>query len=472
LNVSKWKGLESDPRKIGESTLVRPNVLPENRMNFQEGKTDKNGSRFLLPRIEAIHAGTTRNNTRYLADKLKGDPIAKSGVFSWLYPYPKPVIYNHDIGTEASGRVHNAAFSKETKAGREGIIVIPKITEEKAIQSILDGRLMTVSIGATTDSAICTVCGTDIIAEGWCGHQKGEIYDGVTAEWIIGQVWFDELSWVNVPADQSAMVVDAGEPQVAEAFASNGESFIDLSKRSTEWLVTQESLEANGLLGATDKKGDVGVQTVEELQAQVEQLTQQVTDLTAKKQTLTDELATANQTIAEKDTDLQAKDQTIVEKDQALAAKDTELVEANSAKEQAETKTVELQGTVDGLEVERQGLRDQNAELSSNIHKSTAERVVDLKIVLGKVANREEALAQHVTRTSESLNDSLVDLLVETVTVTPQRTPAPQVDNPANGALNDGLELNAPVDGKKKDVITTEDALKGLFKGPGVARSK
>jgi uncharacterized coiled-coil protein SlyX len=407
-----------------------------------------------------------------LAEKLKGDPIAKSGVYSWLYPYAKPVIYNHDTNTEASGRIHSAQFSQLTKAGREGIIVTAKITEEKAIQSILDGRLMTVSIGATTDSAICSYCGTDIIEEGWCGHQKGEVIDGVAVEWIIGSVYFDELSWVNVPADQDAMVVNVGGVQTAEAYAEMGEGYIDLSKLSTEWLVTQESAKTTGLLPTTEQEGDPStLPTLEELQAQVAELTQTVETLTGEKTGLEEQLATANATIAEKDATIEGLNTQVTEKEATIAEKDSALAEATAGKEQAEAKVAELQTTVESFEAERQGLLDQNTDLSSQMHKATAERVVDLKVVLGKVSNREEALEQHITRSSDSLKDSLADLITEAATgVKPQRPAVEPVVNPASAVIQDGKEANTSADATK--AITVEDALTGLLRGPGLARRK
>lgn len=204
MNVLKYGKLEINPSKMSETMNVQMKKSTQTKIvteSFEDGE-------FLLPRIEAIHAGRTRNYNHYLAEKLRGDASIKSGVYSWMQPYAKPVIYNHDTNTEATGRIYSAAYAEYTQAGRPGIIVIPKITESKAVQALKDGRLLTVSIGATTDAAICSICGTDIINEGYCGHMKGEEYDGRTAEWIAGNIWFDELSWVNVPADADAMVVD------------------------------------------------------------------------------------------------------------------------------------------------------------------------------------------------------------------------------------------------------------------------
>lgn len=205
MTLLKFGKLEQNPAKLNETLTVKVAGNKKPSTKLTEGLEP---SEYLMPRIEAIHAGRTRNYNHYLADKLKGDASIGSGVYSWLAPYPKPVIYNHDTDTDATGRIMSAAYADYTQAGRPGIIVIPKITETKAVQALKDGRLMTVSIGATSDAAICSICGTDIVNEGYCGHMKGEEYNGQVAEWIAGNIWFDELSWVNVPADSDAMVVD------------------------------------------------------------------------------------------------------------------------------------------------------------------------------------------------------------------------------------------------------------------------
>lgn len=203
MSVVKYKGMEVDPTRLNESiTIQLPSATRGSlKESFGQGET-------VSPRIEAIHAGSTKNHMYYPSEKLKGDKELGSGVYSWTSPYAKPVIYNHDTETEVTGRVERAAYADYTQAGRPGIILVPKITEPNAVKAIKDGRLLTVSIGGTTDAAICSVCGTDIINEGFCGHMKGEVHEGETVTWIAGNLWFDELSWVNVPADQDAMVVE------------------------------------------------------------------------------------------------------------------------------------------------------------------------------------------------------------------------------------------------------------------------
>lgn len=199
---------QKDLGKIQESFTIKAS-LNKNPAILTESSS---GEEYILPRIEAIHAGSTRNYNHYLAEKLKGDANLKSGVYSWTHPFNKPVIYNHDVDTKATGRVISAAYTDYTSAGKPGIIIVPKITDPEAIQAIKDGRLLTVSVGARTDSIICSITGKDIMKEGFTGYEKGEYYNGKLCEWIIGDVWFEEVSWVNTPADENAFVTDIQTP--------------------------------------------------------------------------------------------------------------------------------------------------------------------------------------------------------------------------------------------------------------------
>lgn len=204
VKILKYKGLDIDPSKLNETVSVKN--ISAGGISLQESTS---GESYVMPRIEAIHSGATANNVYYPADKLKGSKDLQSGVYSWTKPYGKPVIYNHDLQTEVTGRIERAAYSEYTEAGKPGIILVPKISEPNAVQAVRDGRLLTVSIGASTNHAICSICGTDIINEGYCGHMKGEKYDEEIAHWIVGDIFFNELSWVNQPADSNAFVVDS-----------------------------------------------------------------------------------------------------------------------------------------------------------------------------------------------------------------------------------------------------------------------
>ncbi len=98
----------------------------------------------IIVEIAAIHAGYTENNTFYSAEELK------KAVASWVSPYPKPVIMNHDVTTEPVGRVVGAKMDAEEN-GKEFIRIQAAITDPKAIEKVMDKRYMTGSIGGKAD---------------------------------------------------------------------------------------------------------------------------------------------------------------------------------------------------------------------------------------------------------------------------------------------------------------------------------
>lgn len=250
-NLLKYKGLDQNPSVFSEKNTVQILQTKSNR-SFSESATEPE---FLIPKIEAIHAGSTRNFTVYPAKALKGIESLGTGVYSWVTPYPKPVIFNHDHESDATGRVLKAVYSDSTNAGRPGIILYPKITSPDAIQSIKDKRLLTVSIGGEATSAQCSICHTDILSEGFCGHYKGEEYDGQLCHWIFDGLSFDEVSWVNVPADSDAMVVET-EANLYEIHQSS-DNYLDHSQD----VQAAESVTIEPLAKTTVKEG---VETVNE----------------------------------------------------------------------------------------------------------------------------------------------------------------------------------------------------------------
>jgi galactokinase len=88
--------------------------------------------------------------------------------------------------------------------------LIATITDQDAIQKILDKRYLTVSIGGGSDHAYCSICGTDKKVEA-CDHYRGEVHDGQLCFYISGLMDFDHVSYVASPADDNAVsqVMDA-----------------------------------------------------------------------------------------------------------------------------------------------------------------------------------------------------------------------------------------------------------------------
>lgn len=456
--------------KIEQTGIISEGILTE-------AKKDGSKRLVLRPRIEAIHAGRTRNHNIYPAERLKGDYQLRSGVYSFVHPYPKPMLKNHDHESEPTGRITNAQFITDSLSGKEAIIIIPEITDPETIEKVLDGRYLTVSIGASTDAAICNICGADIIKDGWCGHERGETYDGVECGWITGNLYFDECSWVNVPADSNAKILSTGEPTVVEAYAQIDDKYYNLSSNSKKAIKTSEAQvlglivqegQTNQLEGGKKPMSEPNTTvTLEEYNKVVDDKTVLETTIAEKDTALTEK----DTVIAEKDTVIAEKDALIIEKDNSLAEATTKLQENEALIQEkdasiAEKETIveELNTKVSTLEQEVQTVTENSTAIKTDYLKLLVETVITFKEALGKPLpeDHETALAEHMSRSEESLKDSLADLKKE---FSMNRTYSQRITNPGAGAV--GGEPNQIIgeglDNTKE--LSTEDVLKNLFSG-------
>ena len=479
---------------IVESYVVAPKIDKEGSHKILTEAKSSDKKLVLRPRIEAIHAGRTRNHNIYPSEKLRGDRSYKdptsgklmpTGVHSFTYPYPKPMITDHfPTADNTTGRIINAQFIHDSLTNRDVIVIIPEITSPDAIEKILDGRYMTVSVGVSTDSAICNICGKDIINEGWCKHEKGQEYDGVVCGWIVGNLWFDECSWVAVPADPDAKVIDPGEVKTMEAYMEVEDSFYNLSGDQGAAVITESVANTLGLVVSKEqsKGGSDTVSKPTEITVKAEEFNA-LKESASKVTGLEEKISTLESTLADKETeintlkeDLATKEAAITEKDALIAEKDTALQEKDNTistltgeKSDLEGKVATLEAKVSELETEKQTLVDQQTEMAANAHKDLVERVVDFKIALGKpgVENREEAISEHMERSTESLKDSYADLLAELTRSRSQFVPG-RIQKPGIGAIPG--EPNTTIEGSEDQTQTMEDIdtekiLRALFSG-------
>jgi hypothetical protein len=160
----------------------------------------------LLVRIAATHAGMkNKNNSVYVPDKMR------ESVNTWIEPHEKPVLLHHDKHSDPIGRVKNAEYielplTDDLTKPLGYISVLARVTDTKAISKILDERYLTVSIGGTTNDVKCSICERNIAEKGICEHKKGKVYEGKECYWNIGKMHYNELSFVNTPADEHAQV--------------------------------------------------------------------------------------------------------------------------------------------------------------------------------------------------------------------------------------------------------------------------
>jgi len=197
----------------------------------------------LLAQIDMTHAGiVTRNYGFYLPARMK------AGAHSFTKDYNKPVLIGHDEDSDSKpvGRVISAEYidnsnvyksqdsylrqllsfqdsgkknselidfvqhviknydAKDTYKGLGHLRGTLKITDAEVIEGVLNDTYLTVSTSMISDSATCSVCGTDWVADGLCDHRRGQTYDDDVCVVIPGNMAYDHLGIVNTPADPHA----------------------------------------------------------------------------------------------------------------------------------------------------------------------------------------------------------------------------------------------------------------------------
>jgi hypothetical protein len=181
-------------------TLFLPEVQSLDR--FQESEFKQ--SHGLIVEVAAIHAGVTANYNYY------SDVELERSLESWLSPYPKPIIINHDINSDPIGRIVGAKMDQEPN-GSPFVRLQAAITDPIAVERVMDKRYLTGSVGGKAEEAVCSVCGVD-----WalptrrsgapCAHSRGESYKGKVAMLEMRNISFKEYSFVNVPADSNSTI--------------------------------------------------------------------------------------------------------------------------------------------------------------------------------------------------------------------------------------------------------------------------
>ena len=185
-----------------ETFTIEMPKFAESNFNFAESFDNKQG---LIIEVAAIHEGLTANYNNYSAIELE------KALQSWVEPYPKPIILNHDINSEPIGRVMAARMDKE-EDGSSYVRLQIAVTDPVAAQKIADKRYMTGSVGGRAGKAVCSISGNDLAAEGEGGKpniakfKRGKIYKGKMAFVDMQDISFKEYSFVNQPADQRSGV--------------------------------------------------------------------------------------------------------------------------------------------------------------------------------------------------------------------------------------------------------------------------
>jgi hypothetical protein len=456
------------PDSITEQVYAVTNASKENVKILNEAAKGKN--RKLIVTMEAIHVGRTRNHTFYTEEGLK------AGLSSWTHPYNKPVLTHHnERNGEPIGRILKAEYSEKTLSGKPGLIFTCEITDPDAIEKVLDGRYQTVSIGASTDKVVCNICGTDRTQE-WCEHFPGEKYEEQTCHFIIGTTYGREVSYVNTPSDENAgnrtveIVTDDGSTKESAHMQvyQMAEGLYQSLEHPEINLYEQLDKEAKKLFDEVMSKAKGGENLMEQ-QGKIDESNETKTTVSQENNTIqeqqaekgntaeTGETAPANN-ISEQKQDVHAEANT----NESIDALKTKITEMQGVITNLVMEKTKLESRIAELENENQTLVSENTKLVSEMHRSLAEKVVDLKLSLRKAdvvgVTREEAIEMHLTRTKESLADTYQDLLLEAKNARPEPG---SVKNPIHE--DEGVHMNESASSQGMTAKEAVETLKYMF---------
>lgn len=418
----------------------------------------------IIVTVEAIHAGMTKNKTFYPADKLE------SSVGTWLTPYNKPVIKNHNTWEEPNGRVIDAVFKESTLKPETSTIELKlKITDPDVIEKVLDGRYQTLSIGGSTSEARCSICAKDVVETGWCGHSRGRKYEGKEAYWIIGEMEFNEISWVNVPADVNARVVHIQK----EGTTGGRKESVD-EKNKDNQQVEEDSNLIDNILGMNENAEGAEEQAGTEDKPEGQGVTEGA-------QTEDPKPDTANQTEGEKPktdaeklaealnkiTELEESVSTITQERDTLKNENAILTDSKTA---SDTQLQEQAEEITLLKEERDNFRNKNIKLAKTAHKYLAERAVDLRVVLGEAQKdeRDALITEYAKTPAKVLENTISDLLDKPATSGVRESK--KISNPGDVGIDtkeldeNGEVTEAAKGAEKPDEITINDFAENIVK--------
>lgn len=416
INGDKAEGVKVDPNdksfikmKDFVAPIVDSNEQPVNitdlLQKIQDGKATMPAAIDVL--FEATHSGVNLNSWNYSSDSFQKD------CNSWLSPFAKPMLKNHDSFEEPLGRATKAYVGpSDFNDERDCINVSFHITDTDAIPKFLDGRYKTMSIGANASDIKCSICGKHILKDGrfkFCGHWRGETYDGQKAVWTATGLRYAEGSIVNEPADLWAQVKKI---TICSSENKDGENN-DNDQNSIGGIVdglinnqtnTGSSIQDNQGTQDPEQKGAENQQNAdcgqhndpkpEDKDIQIKELQDKVDDLTQK--------------LSNKDSEIET-----------FTTQVKTLTDSNNA----------LKKEKDKLDGQLADCKNNALKISISYKKSLAKRISDFEISDGKLTadkceDRINLLMAESTQKLIEMNDSLVPKKITAATV-------PSIQNPS-----------------------------------------
>lgn len=332
-------------------------TAPLSKISLQEGYTqtyiDENS---LMVDIEAIHSIVTRNNTLYTPQCIK------DSIPYWTAPYERPVIMHHNERDGVIiGRVKSANYIENSeRSGTAALELVVNIGDEEGKKGIKNGTLATVSIGAIAHDIKCSICGQNLVEEGLCEHDKGEIYNGKKCYWIVNKIEPKEVSYVIVPSD-----IYAHNTRVYDAVKKNRNNEV---KESMENIFADLILESGLVDALTESKEEEvkeGAQINEEVKPDAKVEKSEIKE--EPKAEEGEKEGESEKTEEPKEEEKESKEEEPKEKEEAKS-------EEKENKEQDEAKEEDKEPKEDKskeLEEENKALKKQIADLEAKVEKLT-----------------------------------------------------------------------------------------------------
>jgi hypothetical protein len=280
--------------------------------------SDSESGYSLLVHVDATHAGIVNGNARFYRPDLMA-----SSTHTWgdNKRTKKPVLAHHDADSDPLGRVatwkyidlrheyvgkygevNNLLFYSDAVRSKKmdlfksvnwvydnlqrrdkNYVGLGKIqlglsvTNPDAIAKVQRGEYATVSVGFSTDAAVCSVCHQDWAEDGKCEHKLGSMYDGRRCFLVSGNMGYQELSFVTFPADKAGVVVNFESVKQAKdslAFRAYllGKSLDETAGVLADdkpWAAEYTDMLASDIHVATDADEEQNMNELETLQAEI-----------------------------------------------------------------------------------------------------------------------------------------------------------------------------------------------------------
>lgn len=426
------------------------------------GENEYKKSHGLVIEVAAIHEGMTANFNYYPAEALE------NALESWVRPYPKPIIMNHDPSSEPVGRVIAAKMEKEAD-GTPYTLLQVAITDPEAIAKVMDQRYLTGSVGGSAKQANCSVCGVDwaeaSIRNIPCKHSRGKTYKGKLCYMEMNGIGFKEYSFVNMPADQLSSIRSlqtSNEAEESDGWVKAARVF-SLNMDDEEILEFSESAtDDSNILSAMKKKDATPIymqlkgsflsamavaesekddRNNEEPDVSKEIITEEEEDILAVAEGLSSDLADTPAEDVEENEDVHEEDESVAETEETVeeseeeeiseetneevVAEEEEVEEAEKpeAQESPRDKDVDPENS-DGAPVSREdneteevveeGEEEEIVNEEDGSETDLSEEIVTLESRVEELEAREQTLLEENAKLKDAMKRQLAERVVDT----------------------------------------------------------